>query len=146
MLLLILTFRHKLYYLVSWKNNNCHLYREWIEQGGNLLIMWINKNKNQITTLNASIGPSFERVSFFQNVCWHFTSWSLEVKFLDLPLSGGPQILTLHELVTTPSLEVWEDSLVDKSAEVWKIHLPNTSHLITYLLLVSMFKFEACHP
>ncbi|KAI5335854.1 hypothetical protein L3X38_025988 [Prunus dulcis] len=43
--------------------------------------------------------------------------------------SSDLQIPTLHELITAPSLEMWEDSSADKSAEGWKTFVKRATHM-----------------
>ncbi|KAI5316794.1 hypothetical protein L3X38_036501 [Prunus dulcis] len=43
--------------------------------------------------------------------------------------SSNLQIPALHELMTAPSLEVWEDSSADESAEGWKTFVKRAKHM-----------------
>ncbi|KAI5317664.1 hypothetical protein L3X38_037371 [Prunus dulcis] len=45
------------------------------------------------------------------------------------PWSSDLQNPALHELMTAPSLEVWEDSLADESAEGWKTFVKRAKHM-----------------
>ncbi|KAI5316645.1 hypothetical protein L3X38_036352 [Prunus dulcis] len=45
------------------------------------------------------------------------------------PWSSDLQIPALHELMTAPSLEVWEDSSADESAEGWKTFVKRAKHM-----------------
>ncbi|KAI5323830.1 hypothetical protein L3X38_032903 [Prunus dulcis] len=45
------------------------------------------------------------------------------------PLSSDLQIPTLHELMATPNLDIWEDASVDESAEGWKTFAKRANHM-----------------
>jgi len=45
------------------------------------------------------------------------------------PRSSDLQIPTLHELMTAPSLEIWEDSSANESTEEWKIFVKRAKHM-----------------